>query len=595
MIALRALLLTLLLATAGCATTTEVMATDPDAAMPGGPAPAAANDDGESVEAGSEPVAMAAAKPPVRDLDAQTMFALLVAEMAGYRNRFDVALGNYLDQARKTHDPGVAERAVRIAQYLNANEAALEAAQIWATAAPEDAKAQETAARLLIVAGRYDEALRHMESTLALQGDAGFDFLALNAQELDDTARSGILAAFDRMLAERPAHPQLRFGKAILLRQSGDLAAALEEVRDLPEIAPDYVQGHILRARLLHESGAGGEALKHLAVAVERFPGNPRVRQQYARILVEENRLKEAREQFLHLMNMHPQDADLRFSVALINMELEDYDAAAGLFRQLAASGNRVEESYYYLGTIAEKRGNMKEALDWYRKVPVDAESLIAQARIAELRAENDGLESMQAYVAELREQRPDLATDLTLLEIEILMERKAYPVALATADRAVGSAPEDVNLLYARAMVFEKLDDLEKMEADLLQILDMEPENAAALNALGYTLADRTTRYDEAYELIAKAYELKPGDPAITDSMGWVLYRLGNYQESLRLLREAFDQFPDHEVAAHLGEVLWVTGNQPEARRIWMEALEKTPDSELLKRVLERFQVQAR
>lgn len=544
-------------------------------------------DQPDPVDADAESPALA------KEFDPEAMYSLLVAEMAGYRNQFDVALAQYLAQAKRTGDPAIAERATRIAQYLNATEPAAEAASIWAASDPENLEAHETAAQLLVRGGRYEDALAHLEHLLSRRGEAGFDFLALNAQDLNDESRQQILNAFDNMLVRHPQHPQLLFGKAILRRQLGDIDGALALARDLPSIAPDYEQGYILAGRLLHENGSTPEALEKLAVAVEKFPDNVRIRQQYARILLEDGQLEKAREQFTALLKAHPEDPNLAFSIALINVEMEDFESAAVLFEQMIKMGHRVDESHYYLGTIAEKRGDIAAAMTHYGAVSVQAESLAAQARIAQLLVENEGFEAMRSYLGGIRTSRPDLDLQVTLLEIEILTERDQFDHALIVATEALHEKPGDPTLLYSRAMIHDALGDLAQLEADLRKILADDAENAVALNALGYTLADRTDRYEEAFELIVKAHQLKPDDPAITDSLGWIHYRMGNYEEAIKHLRKAYQAFPDHEVAAHLGEVLWVTGQLPEARKVWQEALKKTPDSDLLRDAMERFKVQ--
>ncbi len=556
---------------------------------------AAPETDTRHSDAGEEPTEVVRKSPPVpqAQFEPDTLFGLLVAEVAGYRNQFDVALANYLGQARRTRDPGIAERAARIAQYVGVRSAALEAARIWAAGDPGNAEAHKLAAKILIEQNNFEAALHHLEQMLELEGAAGFDFLALNAQDLNDDERAGVVSAFDKLLAAHPNNPQLLFGKAILLRQSNETAAALVLAERIVQLAPDYVQGHILYGRLLQETGESDAAVASLADSIARFPGDPTVRQQYARTLIDVNRIEEAAQQFQLLVNSDPGNADLRYSLALVFMELGRLDEASMEFSTLIEAGQRTDEANYYLGTIEEDRGNFAAALDYYARVSPSGSSLGAPTRIARLKAEHEGMESMRAYLDVLRDEFPELEVPLALLEIEVLMERKAHPEAMDAVNAALQREPDDVNLLYARAMVAEKAGDLSQLEEDLGRILVLDPENAAALNALGYTLADRTDRYQEAFELISRAMELKPDDPAITDSLGWVQYRLGNYPEALRLLRQAFDQFPDHEVAAHLGEVLWVTGNQPEARRVWLEALQKTPDSELLQRVMRRFQVQ--
>jgi tetratricopeptide (TPR) repeat protein len=195
-----------------------------------------------------------------------------------------------------------------------------------------------------------------------------------------------------------------------------------------------------------------------------------------------------------------------------------------------------------------------------------------------------------ERVLASSRDSQPDYALQLYLIEIESLSKQQRFDAAWQRMAEALEQFPEDLNLIYTRAMLAEKRNDLELLEQDLRFILEREPDNSMALNALGYTLADRTTRYDEAKALIEQALRLDPQDPAILDSLGWVNYRLGNLDEAERLLRQALARFPDHEVAAHLGEVLWAQGKRREARKVWTTALKQQPDSILLRSTLLRL-----
>src|SRR5688500_5129764 len=176
-------------------------------------------------------------------------------------------------------------------------------------------------------------------------------------------------------------------------------------------------------------------------------------------------------------------------------------------------------------------------------------------------------------------------------MEAELRVEDKDAAGELDTYARGLASYPDDGALLYSRALSWERRDDIARAEADLRKILVAEPENIAALNALGYTLADRTTRYKEALELIDRARVAEPDNAAIIDSYGWVLYRLGRNREALVELRRAFSLQKDPEIAAHIGEVLWFEGQKDEARQFFEEARKLDPDSEnrSLRRALEK------
>tara|TARA_Y100001951_G_scaffold3259_1_gene2205 strand:- start:1893 stop:3620 length:1728 start_codon:yes stop_codon:yes gene_type:complete len=519
----------------------------------------------------------------------ETLFALLTAELAGQRNRFDIALGNYVQQANATGDPAVAERAFRIAEYLGAEQAALDSALIWAQNAPQNIDAQRAAAVQLARAGRYDESMTYMEQVLQRQGDTHFDFLALSAAETDPDTRAGLLQGFDRLLSKNPDNSQLLFGKAILLQQDGRAEEALELLEERPGSAKE-VSPLLLRARLLQSLGRGEEALPLLQKGIRETPDDKRLRLTYARLLVEQDRLDDAKGEFSKLVQENPNDDDLRFSLALVCLEAEAWEEAIVYLEELVERRSHVDAAHYNLGRAYEELEDSDSALQEYGMVGPSNDYLPAQQRQAELLFNQQRNDDASRRLAEAREAQPDYAIQLYLIEAEGLSNHDQVDSAWQVINQGLEQFPDDLNLLYTRAMLAEKRDDLAQLEHDLRYILEREPDHAMALNALGYTLADRTTRYQEAHDLIEKAHQLNPDDPAILDSLGWVNYRLGNLEEAERFLRLALKKFPDHEVAAHLGEVLWARGKQREARSVWREALAETPDSPILRDTLSRL-----
>lgn len=519
----------------------------------------------------------------------ETLFALLTAELAGQRNRFDIALGNYVQQANATGDPAVAERAFRIAEYLGAEQAALDSALIWAKNAPQNIDAQRAAAVQLARAGRYDESMTYMEQVLQRQGDTHFDFLALSAAETDPDTRAGLLQGFDRLLNKNPDNSQLLFGKAILLQQDGRAEEALELLEERPGSAKE-VSPLLLRARLLQSLGRGEEALPLLQKGIRENPDDKRLRLTYARLLVEQDRLDDAKGEFSKLVQENPNDDDLRFSLALVCLEAEAWEEAIVYLEELVERRSHVDAAHYNLGRAYEELEDNDSALQEYGMVGPSNDYLPAQQRQAELLFNQQRNDDASRRLAEAREAQPDYAIQLYLIEAEGLSNHDQVDSAWQVINQGLEQFPDDLNLLYTRAMLAEKRDDLAQLEHDLRYILEREPDHAMALNALGYTLADRTTRYQEAHDLIEKAHQLNPDDPAILDSLGWVNYRLGNLEEAERFLRLALKKFPDHEVAAHLGEVLWAQGKQREARSVWREALAETPDSPILRDTLSRL-----
>ena len=538
----------------------------------------------------NEDVTSVPEKPTVySSFSEDTLYSLLSAELAGQRNRLDIALDNYVTQAINTQDPGISERAFRIAEYLGADQAALDTSLIWVKNAPDDIEAQRAAAIQLARNGRYDESLVYMEKVLQAKGDTHFDFLALAAIETDADTRAGLQKSFDSLLAKHPDNVQLIFGKALLMQQDGDAEGALKLLEKNPpqngEIAPI-----LLRARLLQSLNRGDEALPLLKKSVNQNPDDKRLGLTYARTLVEQNRMAEAKVQFASLVEQYPEDDELRFSLALVCLEGKSWDEAEGYLQELIERDSHVDSAHLNLGRIAEERNDPEGALVEYALVGPGNEYLPAQLRQADILISHGRGAEASKKLASARGAQPDYAIQLYLIEAETLAANNQTDRAWNTLQQAIKQYPDDLNLLYSRAMLAEKRNDLEQMERDLRAIIKREPDNAMALNALGYTLSDRTTRYAEAKALIQQAYDLNPDDPAVLDSLGWVNYRLGNLDEAERLLRQALERFPDQEVAAHLGEVLWANGKQREAKKIWGTFLKENPDSPILRKTILRL-----
>lgn len=523
------------------------------------------------------------------DFTPETLISLLSAEIAGQRDRFDIASDHYSEQAQITGDPGVAERAFRIAEFLGEEQRALNSALIWAHAAPENLEAQRYAAIQLAQAQRFDEALQHMEKVLVAQGDTQFDFLALTAAQSDDKTRQALLQSFDRLLVKHPHNQQLLFSKAILLSQDGRSNEALTLLEDQPKkyAVPATL---LLRARLLNQLERTEEALPLLRNALKKHPDDTRLRMTYARLLIELNRLEEARAEFLELLQQSPNDDDLRFSLALINMDLNAWQEAQVYLEELLLRGSHLNAAYFHLGRVLEELDDTPNALDAYKAVQPSESYLAAQQRIIYLLLTQKNRSEATTHFDTQRIEHPNLAIQLYLIETESLASNNQVEMAWLRINQALDSFADDPSLLYTRAMIAEKRNDLQQLEQDLRLIIQRNPNNAMALNALGYTLADRTDRLEEARQLIEQAHELEPNDAAITDSLGWVYYRLGDLITAERLLREAFASFADAEVAAHLGEVLWLQKKHSEARKIWKKALKIQPKDAVLLETIQRL-----
>ena len=523
-----------------------------------------------------------------REFPAETLYALLVAEMAGNRNRFDIALGNYIQQAHKTRDPKVAARATHISQYLKAHQATLDTAQLWLEIEPDNNEARLIVATELSLSGRLLEAFEQSKILLEHNSTVLFQDIAARAARATNTQREQLLLAYTSLLTEYPKYPQLLVGRGLLQQQQGQLENALKDARAALKEVQDYIPAAILEAKLLNQLKRPDEALKNLSGILERHPDNKRLRLQYARLLAAYD-LDRAYEQFTILVEQSPYDPDLRLSLALICTEHGNSQEAKQHFDTLLLQQQRVPTAHYYLGRIAEQSEQTDQALQHYLKVDSGTDFLPALLQASNIMLEQEDFTANSDRFNEAREKFPKQSEQLFLLESEILREHKQLQRAEQSLTQGLHALPLNTKLLYSRAMLLESQKKLPRAEADLRTILKHEPDNATALNALGYTMADNTPsnsnspRLTEALDMIQKALNITPQDPAVIDSLGWVHYRLGNFEEAILRLRQAMKAYPDPEIAAHLGEALWAAGYHSKANEVWLEGMQLDPKNSII------------
>lgn len=529
------------------------------------------------------------AETHTRPFPDDSLHDLLLAEFAVRRNRYDVALGNYLQQAHQTRDIGVTARAVRLAQYLGADKAALDASQLWVELDPDNIEGLYTLSMLLTKNQRPIDALDPMIKVMENGGDANFAAIAASTLQLAASTQNALELRIDQLMATAPDNNQLLIAKSLLQQQRGDIKQALATIRHVLNADDNNLHAVVVEARLLLQLHREKEAFTRLKQVLERHPNNRRLRLQYARMLMKDN-IDPAKKQFEILLNATPKDADLLLSLGLISKELNELDDAKRYFERILQTGQRSNEAHFYLGQLAELSAAPDAAIENYKKLVPGIDFLAAINRIANLYIQLDQFELAREHIQQLRLQYPEHAIQLYLLESNLLLNHEDLEGAHNVLSEALVESPKQATLLYARSMLSEKLGNLTLMEQDLLEIIEQEPTNATALNALGYVLANRTDRLDEAYQLISRAFAAKPDEPAIMDSLGWVEYRRGNLPRALELLLQAHAAFPDHEVAAHLGEVLWQLGKTEQAMAVWRKALKDAPDSPILRETIQRL-----
>lgn len=524
-------------------------------------------------------------------LDSDLLYKFLLAEIAAQRSNYEVAAQAYLDMARTTRDPRIARRATELALQGRLNSLALEAARLWLATEKDSAAAKQTLAALLVNTNDLRAAKPLLQEMLAADAaEAGPALLQLHgllARHADKSAVLGLVKDLTKPYLQLPeAHFTL--SQAALAANKYD--AALSSIREALRLRPQWEAAALFQAQILtRESRA--KALDFLKTYLAANPDAQEVRLNYARQLIGDKRMDEARAEFQRLLDRNPDNADIAVTVALLSLQLNDLDVAeAQLKRVLELDYRDPDGVRFHLGQVSEERKRYDEAEKWYLSVEGGEQFVMAHARYAFMLGRQNRVTEARAHLQSLQAQNDAQRVQIVQSEAQLLREVKAYPESFDVLKAALDARPDHPELLYDLALAAEKIDKLDLVETSLRRLIALKPDNAQAYNALGYTLADRTNRLTEAREYIEKALALAPDDPFILDSMGWVLYRLGNYGEGVDYLQRAYRQRPDPEIAAHLGEVLWKQGKKAEAEQVWRAALGENPDSDELLEVIRKF-----
>jgi tetratricopeptide (TPR) repeat protein len=544
----------------------------------------------EAAQQAVSEAAIGTAALPKQDLTDDMMYDILLAEIAGQRGEFEASVAHYLRAATEANDPRVAERAVQIASFAKQYELALRAARRWVTLDPENIEARKTLTVLALETGDMDTVITQVDYLLGITDSPEEGYRMATAILARNTDRQAALAAMQQLVMRHPENPYAWMALSRIAVVAEELDRALEAVDKALVLEENLPAAVILKAQILVRLERNAEATRLLEQAVGAHPADTNLHFAYGRMLLDAEDLEGARKQFARVVKLEPENADGLYSLALLELETKRFRSGEKHLKQLIELDQRVEDAYYYLGYSALEQGNDAAALEWYGKVESGDHWSQAQLRIAEILVRQGDIGAMQNRMGLLRQKNPEQVVEFYLLEGQVLSDAGYHDAAAGVYDTALAANPDNEDLLYARALAAEKQGRLAAAEADMRRILANDPENVRTLNALGYTLADRTDRYEEALSYISRAYASKPDDPAIIDSMGWVQYRLGNLDEARQYLQQAWDMTRDSEIGAHLGEVLWVQGERAAARAIWKASRESNPDNPVLLETVNRL-----
>lgn len=548
--------------------------------------------DPEKAEAAEEERAIA--RLPTVDLTPQLLYGFLLAEIAGRRGQLADAAALYLELARETRDPRIARRAAEIALHSRYLETALQATRIWLEADPASAQARQAYIGLLATLGRHDELQSEVTTLLAAEPQQlRQNLLHLNRLFSRSGDRQAVHVLVENLTAPYLHLAEAHFARAQVAFEARDLPAAREAIRRALEIRPDWELAALFRIQLIENRA---EAMTTLAAFIAAHPQAREARLAYARALATDKRYPEARREFNVLLEQGAGDpaknGDVVFALAVLSLQLNDTQEAEKHLRQLVQIGHaESDKARYYLGQIAEDGKRWDEALQWFGTVERGEHYLSARLHAASVMAKQGRIEEARRHLAGSDAGNPRERAQLLIGEAQLLREAGRNADAHAALTAALERQPDQPDLLYEIALLAEKLGRVDELESGLRRLIEIKPDHAHALNALGYSLAERNMRLAEARTLIERALELAPNDPFILDSKGWVLFRLGEMQAALDVLNQAFGIRPDPEIAAHLGEVLWALGRRDEARQTWEKARSAHPANEALAETVKRLQ----
>jgi tetratricopeptide (TPR) repeat protein len=530
---------------------------------------------------------------PEQELTPQLLYQHMLAEMAINRGELGLAAQAYVDLARKTRDPRIARRATGVAVQARQAALAVEAATVWLQSDPNSLQARQTLASILISSGALQDVRPHLEMFLATDPKQTPQvFLQLNNLLAHHADKAAVAALIKELAQQYPKLPEAHIAVAQAYWNADQPEIAAAEAGRALELRPDWELAALFRMQALQRRGSA-EAIAFGRKYLAAYPAAKDIRLSVARLLVNDHRNDEARKEIQALVKQHGQDPAVALAAGLLAVQASDWSTADAQLKrvlELDATGANVDTVRFYLGQVSEELKRTAEALQWYRAVGEGDQFIPAQSRIATLLAKQGKVSEARALLQAIPSQSLPQRIQLVQAEAGMLRDTGAYQQAYDVLSQASEKYPNTPELMYDLAMMAEKTDRLDVLETNLRRLIEMRPDHAHAYNALGYTLADRTDRFEEAYQLIDKALKLAPEDPFIQDSMGWVLYRLGRLQEARSYLEKAYKRRPDPEIAAHLGEVLWALGRRDEARRMWQSALAEHPTTDPVLAVIKKF-----
>ncbi len=525
-------------------------------------------------------------------VDKELLYDYLAGEISVQRGAWESAYEHLMAAARKAKDPVAASKAARLAWRQDDHRKATDAIRLWIEYDPNSLAARQLALLGSLRDNDLASAREQARAIIRIANALGKDGFLLLGSALASAKGKTKLALMDNLVREYPDNAHAHYAKALVSTQEKDFDGALSALNQASSLAPDWDKPYLLRVQIHAMQGNESAAEQALREAARQHPEAPAIQEAYGRLLMQQKEYAESLKHFQQALKRKPGDQELLYLVGVLALQTKNWDLARHTWEQLRDNPRfqKQNEAWYFLGQLEELQENLEQAVENYRHVKGGRLKNDALLRIAILTGKLGKPEESRKMFRNLRITAPHQAVQAYITEAELFKELGMPDQALAIYNQAIQAYPQNTDLHYARGLLAADMGNVALAEKDFKAVLGLKPNDTDTLNALGYTLADLTNRYQEAYDYISAAYRQAPESPAILDSMGWVLYRMGRTEESLKFLRAAAKQLDDPEIASHLGEVLWTAGERDEARRVWNQALKNHPDSKKLIKTIQRF-----
>lgn len=524
-------------------------------------------------------------------IDEEVLYLLMAAELAGQRNQYYLAMDAYLQAAKRVDDPRIAERAVKIGLFLKDEKRTQEALAVWLSKDGKNLAARKFAVLLAIKNADQKATLDNLNFMLS-DDPAGFESGLLEMVKILEK-EGRIQFTYDvleELGRQHPMQSEVFFVQAVLASLLPNNTLAQEKIAYVLQLQPDWNKAVIFQAQLAGRGGDLAKAREYLEKAVKQAPQDLQLRKMLLEVMVNTGAYDDALRLCQSALEEKPDDADALFSIALVYLQQNQFEKAENALEKLAGNPEWEGQANFYLGKIEMDRRRPEKALTYFDRVQSGNYAFDASMAAVSILLNQKRIDEAEHRIKRMDSKYPEQKVRIMMLKAELYNQAGKYQEAFEILTQALKDVPDNRDVLYARSLVAERIDRLDILEADLQKILQKNPDDVGALNALGYTLADKTQRLDEAGKYLEHALQLQPDEAVIVDSYGWLQFKLGKSVQALEYLKKAYAKAPENEIAAHIAEVLWSIGNIKEAKDFFEPIYKKNPEDEYLLNFRKRF-----